>query len=80
LFFSDRAYLNHQGTNMNDTTPVILLRPQTVDLINDLRNETPDPDLMEIEEAKKHFEDQTNTENYWAGRLLADRKTTRIAA
>jgi hypothetical protein len=65
---------------MNNFTPIIVLRPQVVDLVRDQGIEEPDLDLLEIEEAKKHFEDYADSENFWAGRLLANRKTTRIAA
>jgi hypothetical protein len=40
----------------------------------------PDPEILEIVEAKKHFDDRPDAESYWAGRLLANRKSTRIAA
>jgi hypothetical protein len=40
----------------------------------------PDPEMLEITEAKKHFDDRPDAEAYWAGRLLANRKSTRIAA
>jgi hypothetical protein len=40
----------------------------------------PDPEMLEIVEAKKRFDDHPDAESYWAGRLLANRKSTRIAA
>ncbi len=40
----------------------------------------PDPEMLEILEAKKGFDDQPDAESYWAGRLLANRKSTRMAA
>jgi hypothetical protein len=49
-------------------------------LCGELPDAEPDPEMLEIEEAKKHFEDQKKMEDFWAGRTLADRKSTRIAA
>jgi hypothetical protein len=40
----------------------------------------PDPDMLEIEEAKKKFKDKNDLEAFWAGRVFADRKSARIAA
>jgi hypothetical protein len=47
---------------------------------DELPDHEPDPEMLEIEEAKKRFEDQSNLEAFWAGRILADRKSARIAA
>lgn len=38
------------------------------------------PEMVEFEEAKQHFENQFDWEAFWAGRLLAGRRSTRIAA
>jgi hypothetical protein len=40
----------------------------------------PDFEMLEIEDAKRHFDDDDDPDRFWAGRLLADRKSTRIAA
>jgi hypothetical protein len=73
-----------EGTKMNSNAPVTL-KELTVLRLDDMHlvvgpDSEPDLDLLEIEEAKKHFEDHPDAEAFWAGRLLADRKSTRIAA
>jgi|WetSurMetagenome_2_1015567.scaffolds.fasta_scaffold2081340_1 hypothetical protein len=40
----------------------------------------PDLDIAEIEAAQQHSEDRSEAEHFWAGRLLANRKSTRLAA
>jgi hypothetical protein len=67
----------------NDATATV--KEPTVLKFNDIHlvvepDSEPDLEMMEIEEAKKHFEDLLDSEAFWAGRLLADRKSTRIAA
>jgi hypothetical protein len=69
---------------MNKNAPVIMMEP-TILKLDDMHlvvgpDSEPDLDILEIEEAKKHFEDHPDAEAFWAGRLLADRKSTRIAA
>ncbi len=73
-----------KGTKMKDNAPIIVnentvLNPKDNLPLTVLKVE-PDPEMAEIEEAKKHFDDEFDAEAYWAGRLLADRKSTRIAA
>jgi hypothetical protein len=66
----------------HNTMPVAEDEPQIILLGESVANselET-DIDILEIEEAKNHFDDPLNAEEYWAGRLLANRKSTRIAA
>jgi hypothetical protein len=65
----------------------IKLNKPSIDEISTLlkfAEETPvrDPGLDElnIEEAKKTFDDRNDVETFWAGRILADRKSARIAA
>ncbi|MCC6125644.1 MAG: hypothetical protein IT426_11820 [Pirellulales bacterium] len=69
---------------MKNNAPVIAVESPVLKLLDTHSlaepNAEPDIDLMEIEEAKKHFDDRSDAETYWAGRTLADRKSTRIAA
>ena len=69
---------------MQNNAPGIVEEPTIINLNDPLAatvsNAELDLEMMEIEEAKKHFEDHPDTEAFWAGRLLADRKSTRIAA
>jgi hypothetical protein len=37
-------------------------------------------DIMELDEQRQQIENQIQTEEFWAGRTLGDRKSTRIAA
>jgi hypothetical protein len=73
-----------KGTQMKNDAPAIVVGHMILTLDGKASALNPaaqhDPEMMEIEEAKKHFEDQVNAENFWAGRLLANRKSTRIAA
>jgi hypothetical protein len=69
---------------MNNDSPeavsdIIVFKIGDMNLIESSKEE-PDLDLLEIEEAKKLFDEQYEADAYWAGRLLADRKSTRIAA
>jgi hypothetical protein len=46
----------------------------------ELPDHEPDSDGLKMEEAKKTFDDRNDVETFWAGRILADRKSARIAA
>jgi hypothetical protein len=69
-----------KGMMMTDNAPVIVHKPTILSLREETTAKEPDLDMLEIEEAKKHFEDQCAMEAFWAGRTLANRKSTRIAA
>lgn len=69
---------------MKENAPVTVKEP-TVLKLEDMHlvvgpDSEPDLEMLEIEEAKKHFDDHPDADDFWAGRLLADRKSTRIAA
>jgi hypothetical protein len=69
---------------MNIFTPTIP-EETTIISLNDHRTISEidtviDLQMLAIEEAGTHFDDPADSEKYWAGRLLADRKTTRFAA
>jgi hypothetical protein len=65
---------------MKNESPVFGIFPRIMKHHDEILLTEQDPDMKEIEDAKKHFEDQSVAEAFWAGRLLADRKSTRIAA
>jgi hypothetical protein len=68
-----------KDTKMKKNAPVVVDQLMVLPFDKNRVQEL-DPEMLEIEEAKTHFEDQADSEEFWAGRLLADRKTTRIAA
>ena len=69
-----------KGTKMKKNAPVIDEKTTLLKLSVEPPAAEPDPDMLEIEEAKKHFDEQAESEAFWAGRTLANRKSTRIAA
>ncbi|MBN2579109.1 MAG: hypothetical protein JXB10_08970 [Pirellulales bacterium] len=56
-----------------DASPVLRIHEES-------EKEAPVPEFMELEDQRKHIEDQAQAEKFWAGRNLGDRKSARIAA
>jgi hypothetical protein len=65
---------------MKNNAPVIAKEPPVLKLLDTPPMAEPDFEMLEIEEAKTHFDDRSDAEAFWAGRTLAARKSTRIAA
>jgi hypothetical protein len=65
---------------MKKNKPVIDEKATFLNLFVELPDAEPDPEMLEIEEAKKLFDEQAESDSFWAGRTLAERKSARIAA
>jgi hypothetical protein len=65
---------------MNSHTPTTAANTPMLKLVNGTSDRECDLDMLEIEEAMKHLDAQADAEAFWLGRLLADRKSARIAA
>jgi len=51
-----------------------------IHIIEELGNTPSDEILVDLEEERKHLEEQKEAEKFWAGRNLARRNSTRCAA
>lgn len=71
---------NPKGSMMNIKVPLVNKKATLLKFSNPNVDVEPDLEMLEIEEAKKLFEDRADLDDFWSGRLLADRKSTRVAA
>jgi hypothetical protein len=65
---------------MNDNIPEICKDTMQLHVIEGSENALIDEPQMDLEEERKHIQEKAAAEEFWAGRNLADRNSTRRAA